>query len=132
VVEQTLTVEQHIPFIDSLANDHDRILTLNVLNNGSISGLPDDILVEIHVRCNAHGIFNLNMGSFPPKIMNNVMLPRLARAENIMDAFARGDRCVLYLMAAEDHRTCSFNQAKNLVDKLLSLPWNEEADKHYR
>ena len=132
VFGQKPTTEQHIPFIDSLANDHERILTLNVLNNGAIAGLPDDILTEIHVRCNGHGLSSLAMGAFPPKIMNNIMLPRLARAENIMDAFYRGDRSVLYLMAAEDPRTRSFEQAKNLIDKLLSLPWNAEADKHYR
>ena len=129
---QSPTTEQHIPFIDSLANDNDRILTLNVPNQGAIAGLPDDILVEIHVRCNGHGLFNLNMGAFPQKVMNNIMLPRLARAENILDAYARGDRSVLYLMVAEDPRTHSFEQAKNLVDTLLSLPWNEEANKHYR
>jgi len=132
VFGQTPTVEQHVPFIDSLANNNDRILTLNVLNNGAITGLPDDILVEIHVRCNGHGQFNLNVGAFPPKVMNNIMLPRLARAENIMDAFLRGDRSVLYLMVADDPRTRSFEQAKSLVDKLLAQPWNEEADKHYR
>jgi len=128
----TPTVEQHIPLIDSLENDNERILTLNVLNHGAIAGLPNNILVEILVRCNGHGLFNLNMGAFPPKLMNNVMLPRLARAENIMDAFARRDRSVLYLMAAEDPRTRSFAQAKGLVDKLLSLPWNSDADKHYQ
>jgi len=125
------TTEQHIPFIDSLANDNSRVLTLNVLNNGSIKKLPDDILVEIQVLCNGHGLFNNEMGELPPKIMNNIMLPRLARAENIMDAFHRGDRSVLYLMVAEDPRTRSFEQAKNLVDKLLGLPWNAEAAKHY-
>ena len=128
----TPTTEQHIPLIDSLTNDNDRILTLNVPNNGAICGLPDDILVEIPVRCNGHGLFNINMGTLPPKIMNNVMLPRLARAENIMDAFRRADRSVLYLMVADDPRTRSFEQAKSLVDKLLGQPWNADANKHYK
>jgi alpha-galactosidase len=64
--------------------------------------------------------------------MNNIMLPRLVRAENILDAYRRGDRTVLYLMVAEDPRTRSFDQAKKLVDTLLAQPWNADADKHYR
>jgi alpha-galactosidase len=125
------TTEEHIPFIDSLTNDTDRILTLNVLNNGAITGLPDDILVEIHTRCNGNGISNISMGALPPKVMNNIILPRLARAENIMDAYLRGDRSVLYLMLMEDPRTRSFEQAKTVIDKLLAQPWNIEVNKHY-
>ena len=129
---QADTIEEHIPFIDSLTNDNDRILTLNVLNNGSIPGLPDDILVEIHVRCNGNGISNVSMGKLPPKIMNNIIFPRLTRAENIMDAYARRDRSVLYLMLAEDQRTKSFEQAKVVIDKILSMPWNTDANEHYQ
>jgi alpha-galactosidase len=104
---------------------------MNVLNNGAIEGLPDDILTEIHVRANGNGISNISMGALPPKIMNNIMLPRLARAENVMDAYARRDRSVLYLLLANDPRTRSFEKAKELVDKILAMPWNTEANKHY-
>lgn len=126
------TTEQHIPFIDSLANNNERILTLNIPNRISIEGLPCDILVEIPVVCNSNGIHNINIGSLPKKLMNNIILPRLERAENIMDAYHRGDRNLLYLMLMSDQRTKSYKQAKELVDRLLSLPWNVEADRHYR
>lgn len=126
------TIEQHIPFIDSLANSNEKILTLNVPNNGSIEGIPDDILVEIPVVCNAAGIHNVNVGKLPRKVMNNIILPRLERAENILDAYERGDRSLLVLMLMSDPRTKSYEQAKNLIDKLLDMPWNIEANKHYR
>lgn len=125
------TTEQHIPFIDSMANGNERILTLNVPNNGAIAGLPDDILVEIPVLCNATGIHNVKIGKLPYKVMNHVILPRLARARSIMDAYENRSREMLVLMLCEDHRTKSYEQAKELVDELLAQPWNKDADAHY-
>ena len=125
------TTEQHIPFIDSMANGNERILTLNVPNNGAIAGLPDDILVEIPVLCNATGIHNVRIGKLPYKVMNHVILPRLARARSIMDAYENRSREMLVLMLCEDHRTKSYEQARELVDELLAQPWNKDADAHY-
>lgn len=126
------TTEQHIPFIDSLANGVQRTLTLNVPNRGSIDGIPDDILVEIPVICNSNGIRNVNVGKLPDRVMNGVILPRLARAQSILTAYENRDREMLVLMLCEDHRTKSYEQAKNLVDELLAQPWNEAANAHYR
>lgn len=126
------TVEEHIPFIDSMANGSEKILILNVPNRGSIDGLPDDILVEIPVICNGNGIRNVQVGKLPDKLMNGIILPRLARAQSILSAYENRDREMLVLMIAEDHRTTSYEQAKDLVDELLAQPWNEEANKHYQ
>lgn len=126
------TQEQHIPLIDSLENGTERILTLNVPNNGSIEGIPDDIFVEIPVLCNANGIHNMKIGKLPYKVMNQVILPRLAAAQSIMDAYEHHDREMLVLMLCADHRTKSYEQAKALVDELLDQPWNKGAKEHYR
>jgi alpha-galactosidase len=126
------TTEQHIPFIDALANGNRRILTLNVPNNGSIEGLPEDILVEIPVVCDANGIHNVRVGRLPDKLMDMVILPRLVRARTIINAYERRDREMLVLMLCDDPRTKSYEQAKTLIDELLSLPWNASAAEHYR
>jgi len=126
------TVEEHIPFIDSIANGVERNLVLNVPNNGAIPGLPDDIFVEIPVICNATGIHNVQMGSFPPRLMNNVILPRLIAAQNILTAYENHDREQLVLWLCNDARTRSYKQAKDLIDKLLAQPWNKAADAHYK
>ncbi len=34
-------------------------------------------------------------------------------------------------MLCEDHRTKSYEQARELVDELLAQPWNKDADAHY-
>ena len=124
--------EQHIQIIDAMANDHEMHLQLNVPNRGAIEGIPDDVLVEIPVVVNGRGIQNVPVGRLPPLIVNNVLLPRLARMENLHDAFLRGDRRPLLLSLMDDPRTRTFEQARDLIDTILAQPWNKEADEHYR
>ncbi len=124
--------EQHIQIIDAIANDQEMHLQLNVPNRGAIEGIPDDVLVEIPAVVNGRGIQNVPVGRLPPLILNNVLLPRLARMENLHAAFLRGDRRPLLLSLMEDPRTRTFEQARDLVDTILAQPWNKEADEHYR
>jgi alpha-galactosidase/6-phospho-beta-glucosidase family protein len=131
VLPPSETIEEHIPFIDSIANGIERKLMLNVPNEGAIPGIPDDILVEIPVICNAAGINNVQMGSLPPRLMNNVIIPRLGTALNILNAYENHDREELVLWLCKDPRTRSYEQAKNLIDKLLAQPWNKAAQEHY-
>lgn len=64
--------------------------------------------------------------------MLHVMIPRILRMEQILQAFLEDDRKGLLLMLMEDHRTKEFESAMALVDKLLAQPWNTEAAEHYR
>lgn len=124
--------EQHIQVVDAITNDNELILQLNIPNNGAIAGIPDDVLVEIPAVVNGRGIHGVQVGKMPPLVMNNVLLPRMARMENILDAYLRGDRRPLLLSLMDDPRTQSYDQAKGLLDTLLEQPWNVEANKHYR
>ena len=124
--------EQHIQIIDAMVNDRNMRLQLNVPNKGAIEGISDDVLVEIPVVVNRDGIHNMEVKPLPPLIFNNVLLPRLARMENLHDAFLRGDRRPLLLSLMDDPRTHSFKQASDLIDTILAQPWNKEADEHYR
>ena len=51
---------------------------------------------------------------------------------NLHEAYRNGDRGLLVLELMHDHRTKSFEQAKELIDDLLAQPWNADANKHYR
>lgn len=124
--------EQHIEIIEALETDKYTRLTLNIPNKGCIDGLPDDALVEIPAMVSGRGIEGIKMASLPSKLMNNVILPRWTRASNIMDAYHNGDRDLLVMELMNDHRTKSYEQAKELIDDLLSQEWNKEADKHYK
>ena len=126
------TGEQHIPLVDSLANGTERLLQLNVPNRGAIAGLPDHVVVEVPALAGARGIQPVAVGALPSRLMHNVMLPRLARMENVLEAFVKGDRLPLVLDLAADPRTRSYPQARRLIDTLLAQPWNREAAAHYR
>ncbi|MBE3039444.1 MAG: alpha-glucosidase/alpha-galactosidase, partial [Chloroflexi bacterium] len=48
--------EQHIPLIDALENDQESDFELNILNNGAVEGIPDDVLVEVPAVVSSQGI----------------------------------------------------------------------------
>ena len=124
--------EQHIPIIDAITNDKETRLQLNIPNEGAISGLPDDAVVEIPVVASGRGIQGIHVGSLPKRLMLYVIVPRMLRIQRILQAFLDGDRRSLVLMLMEDHRTKSFEKAKALVEELLAQPWNSEAANHYK
>ena len=130
LIEREVTVS--IQIIDAMVNDRGTHLQLNIPNNGTIQSIPDDVLVEIPVVVDGRGIHNEPVDELPPLIVNNVLLPRLSRMENLHDAFLRGDRRPLLLSLMDDPRTATFEQARDLIDDILAQPWNKEADEHYR
>ncbi len=132
VYPPTFSGEQHIPFIDSIANDKKVQLQLNISNKGAISGIPDDVVVEVPTLVDGSGVKAIHIGQLPKRLMLHVMIARVLRMEQALQAFLDGDRKSLLLMIAEDHRTKSFEDAKVLLEELLRQSWNSEAEKHYR
>jgi len=124
--------EQHIPLIDSIANDREAILQLNIPNRGVISGIPDDVVVEIPTVVSGRGVQGVHIGELPKRLMLYVMIPRMLRMERILQAFKDGDRKSLVLMLMDDPRTESYEKTYALVEELLAQPWNTEAADHYR
>ena len=124
--------EQHIPFVNAIANDHETTLVLNIPNKGSIEGIPADVLVEVPAVVSGRGVQAVHVGPLPAKLMNNVILKRMSQMESILEAYVDGDRSALILWLMADPRTRSYEQAKGLIDKLLDMPWNLKAKKHYR
>ncbi len=124
--------EQHIQIIDAMEADRYTRLTLNIMNKGCIPGLPDDVLVEVPAMVSARGIEGIKMPAFPQKLMDNVILPRMSRANNIIEAYRTGDRDLLVLDLMNVHRTRSYEQAKGVIDDLLAQEWNKDAQEHYR
>ncbi|MBC7091810.1 MAG: alpha-glucosidase/alpha-galactosidase [Nitrososphaeria archaeon] len=128
----TFSGEQHIPLIDAIKNDNQTLLQLNIPNNGIISGIPDNVVVEVPALVDSSGVKGVHVGAMPKRIMLFNMIPRMLKMEQILQAFIEGDRTSLILMVAEDPRTLSFDNAKALIEEQLSQSWNMEALKHYK
>ena len=47
--------EQHIPLVDALVNDKERVFQINVPNDGAIRGIRNDVVVEVPAIVDGNG-----------------------------------------------------------------------------
>ncbi len=80
--------EQILPIIDALVNDSAGHFQVNIPNRGLIDGLPHDVVVEVQAHVSRRGIQGIRVGRMPRSVMAQVLLPRLAQAEQAIQ-FAR-------------------------------------------
>ncbi|HOP25436.1 MAG TPA: alpha-glucosidase/alpha-galactosidase, partial [Defluviitoga sp.] len=124
--------EQHILLANALLNDEKVDLVLNILNNGTIPGIADDVAVEIPVYADKNGIHPYKIEpDIPERIKKMYLMPRILRMEWALEAFLTGDRRVLEEFLIRDPRTRSYEQVVKVIDEILALPGNEEMRKHY-
>ncbi len=123
--------ELQLPLIDSLTNDVERILQVNVPNNGAIRGIPDDVVVEGQAVISGKGIQLLQVGNLPETLMMQVMLPRWMLMEQTLSAYLRRDYQLLCSIILEYHHTRSPEQAARLIEEMLAMPHNAEVARWY-
>ena len=104
---------------------------VNVMNNGAVSGIPDDVAVEVPVRVDGKGIHEKRVGSIPSKVYKYAILPRLVRMEWALEANLKGGRHTLFEWLIVDARTRSIEQVEQVIDAILRMPGNEEMAKHF-
>ncbi|MGQ9479360.1 MAG: alpha-glucosidase/alpha-galactosidase [Thermoproteota archaeon] len=132
VLPPQLSRESIVPIVDSLVNDKEGIYQVNVLNKDVISGLPDDVVVEIPAKIDGKGIHRLSVESLPKRVLNYVLKPRMMRMEWALEAFLEGGRDTLFEWLTVDPRTKSTGQVNQVIDAILSMPENQEMAKHFR
>lgn len=123
--------ESVAPIIDSITNDRRGLYQVNVLNQGALVGIPDDVAVEMPAYIDGRGVHRIYGRRLPPRIMKHVMWPRMMRMEWALEAFLEGGRDLLFEWLIIDPRTKSNEQVENAIDAILSMPENEEMRKHY-
>jgi alpha-galactosidase len=124
--------EQQVPFISAIVNNVETKLVLNILNNGAISDIPDDVVVEVPVMVDKNGIRPEEIDpGIPERIKKMYLMPRIVRMEMAVDAFITGDRSVLEEVLIRDPRTKSYAQVKAVIEDILALPFNKDMKKHY-
>ena len=115
------TREQIVPIIDALVNNNEGLFQVNVPNYGALTGLPDDLVVEVPAVVNHKGIQPLRVGSLPPKIMLEQILPDWLDTERELLAFKTGDRSLLLYGVLNHHQTRSYEQAVAVLDDLMNM-----------
>ena len=81
--------------MDGLINNNEGYFQVNVPNHGALNGIPDDVVVEVPAIVNQKGIQPVRVGSLPPKIMIEQILPDWLETERELLAFKTGDRSIL-------------------------------------
>lgn len=127
-----LSGEQHTPIINALSNGRETRAFLNIPNGGTISGIPEDVVVEVPAKVNEKGVHPESIEpKVPERIKKMYLRPRILRMEWALEAFTTGDRKVLEEVLIRDPRTKSFEQVKEVWNEILNLPFNEEMKEHY-
>jgi alpha-galactosidase len=126
------TMEQQVPIIDGLVNDHEGQFQVNVPNRGALEGIPDNVVVEVPAIVNQKGIQPLHVGALPPKIMLEHILPDWLDMERTLLAFKTGDRSMLLWSVLDSHQTRSYDQAVAVLDDLLAMDGHEEMADYFR
>lgn len=132
LIPPKMSQESVVPIISSIANDKRGTYQVNVLNKGVISGIPNDVAVEIPAEVNGKGVHRIPVKGLPKRIMNYSIYPRMMRMEWALEAFLEGDRDLLFDWIIMDTRTKSTRQVEEVINDLLSLPENEEMAKHFK
>jgi len=123
--------ELQLPLIDSLTNNVERIMQVNVPNMGTIQGIPDDVVVEGKAVVSGKGVQLLHVGRLPETLMQQVMYPRHLLLEQTLSAYVNHDKELLRDIVREDHRTKTPEQANRLIDAIFALPHNAELERWY-
>jgi len=132
------TTEQHVPIIDGLVNDNEGQFQVNVLNNGALPGIPDDVAVEVPAIVNKKGIQPLRVYPLPRKIMLECIYPDWLRMERTLEALKSGDKSMMLYSILESHQTRSYDQAMGVLEALFGIEPNEamsaieDINEHYR
>jgi alpha-galactosidase len=129
---RTMTGEQIVPIMNALTNNCEGQFQVNVPNRGALKGLPDDVVVEVPAVVNQKGIQPLHVGTLPPKIMLEHILPEWLGMERQLEAFKTGDRSMLLWSALDSHQTRSYDQAAAVLKDLLAMEGNAEMDAFFK
>lgn len=125
-----------VPFIEAIFFDKKIRSHFNIKNDNNgekiIPHLPNDIAVEVPVTVDRKGVHPEQIKNLNDRIIKEILLPRTANMEIALDAFYNGSKDILLDSLYRDPRTKSNEQAKEVLNKVLSLPENSGAGNHYK
>lgn len=122
-----------IDLIEALACDVEKKLIVNILNDGNyVPGIPMDFNVEINAICNKNGIKGIRTDGLPRAVLGHLFSDRIGMIEVELAAYQQRDEALLVDLVMMDRQTKSREQARQLIDRILALPWNGEMREHYR
>lgn len=121
----TKTTEQHIPIINGLVNNVEYRAQVNIMNNGALPGIPEDVAVEVPAIVNQKGIQPIRVEPLPRKLMIECIYPDWLEMEQTLEALMTGDKSMLLYGVLQSHQTKSYEQAEQVMQALIDIEPNE-------
>lgn len=125
--------EVMVPMIESLACDVPRAIVGNIVNTGDyVPGVPRDFAVEIPTYVSKRGIQGIQTSGLPTALTSYILRDRVSPIEVELEAYNTGSKELLLQMIMMDPYTTSIDQACQLLDGILALPFHDDMRQHYR
>jgi alpha-galactosidase len=125
------TREQIVPIVDGLMNNNEGQFQVNVPNKGALPGIPDDVVVEVPALVNIKGITPMRVDPLPAKVMLGHVLPEWLDMERDLYTFKTGDRSFLLFDLLQNHQTCSYDQAVELLNATLEMEFHQDYNQYF-
>ncbi|MGQ9596274.1 MAG: family 4 glycosyl hydrolase [Thermoproteota archaeon] len=122
-----------VPIIESIACDIPRVFQVNIINSeGLVPGVPMDFEVEVPGKVSKRGIQGIRVNGLPKPLIAYVLRDRVAPVEMELEAYESSSRERLLELIEMDPWSRTEEQAKGLLNEILSLPYHEEMRQHYK
>jgi alpha-galactosidase len=103
------------------------------MNRGQlVPGIPSNFEVEVPALSDGRGVRGLEVRGLPKPVLAYALRDRVAPVEIELEAYDSGSKELLVELATMDPWTRSREQAEQLVERILKLPYHEEMRKHYK
>ena len=122
-----------IQMVESIACDIPRVLIGNILNRGGlVPGVPEDLAVEVPVYVSGGGLRGIQTSPLPAGVLAYLLRDYAAPANIELAAFEKRSKKLLLELIMMDPWTRSREQAENVLDEILSLPYLAGMRAHYK
>jgi alpha-galactosidase len=125
--------ESIVSIVESIACDVPRVFIVNLPNSGDfVPGVPRDFEVEVPALVSKRGIQGIQTNGLPPALISYILHDRVAPVNIELEAYETGSRQLLLQLILMDPWARSVQQARDLLDDILALPYHQEMREHYR
>ena len=125
--------EKMIDFVEAVACDIPKVIILNIVNDGGyVEGIPHSFQVEVPCYVSAIGVQGIKTKGLPEPLIAYALRDRVAPVELELSAFEKGSYDELLQLVMMDPWTRSEQQARALIEDILSMPGLEDMRQHYK
>jgi 6-phospho-beta-glucosidase len=111
--------EAAVQVIESIYNDRKDIQCVDTVNNGTLTDLPDDVVVEVCCTITGHGPVPVTVGRLPPQILGLLQLIKAFEALTVRAA-VHGDKNAALQALTMNPLVPSVGVAQQILDDILA------------